>query len=155
LRANLLAGRLPRAVFLVFALFLAGKAQAEGIGGRYCGKLFSGGALVEVVTILAPGKDGRLEGVYSFREGDAMVDGKLQEERVNGLTRTLVWTDKYGSGRLLITFTGSYDAFRGAWGVDNDLPSAQWDGARCSMSTVEHRQPGGECQIDCVRCGRG
>lgn len=141
MRANLLAGHLSRAVFMVFAVFLAGEAQAEEIGGRYCGKLFSGGALVEVITILAPGKDGRLEGVYSFREADAMVDGKLQEERVNGLTRTLVWTDKYGSGRLLITFTSSYDAFRGAWGVDNDLPSSQWDGVRCSMSTVEHRQP--------------
>ena len=141
MRVNLLAGRLPRTVFMVFAFFLAGKAQAEGIGGRYCGKLLSGGALVEVVTILAPGKDGRLEGVYSFREAGAMVDGKLREERVNGLTRTLVWTDKYGSGRLLITFTSSYDAFRGAWGFDNYMPSRQWDGARCSTSTVEHRQP--------------
>lgn len=142
MRVNLLAGRLPRAVFVVFAVFLAGKAQAEEIGGRYCGKLLSGGALVEVVTILAPGKDGRLTGVYSFREDDALVEGRLEEERVSGLTRTLVWTDKYGSGRLLITFTSSYDAFRGAWGMANDPPTAPWEGARCSMSTVEQRQPG-------------
>ena len=51
--------------------------QAVGIDGRYCGRLWSNGDLVEAITMLTLSGDGRLTGTYQFADGDTRSTGTL------------------------------------------------------------------------------
>ena len=70
------------------------------VEGRYCGRAWSGGELVEIVTTLDEQPDGRIGGSYEFADRGDLIPGTLREYwNLPGGTRTLVWTDKYGMGR--------------------------------------------------------
>jgi hypothetical protein len=107
-------------------------ATDAGPAGDYCGKLTSSGRLVDAETRLEIGRDGRMSGVYRFRDGDTETGGKLQEsKRGPGLTKMLRWTDKYGDGRLVITFDPTFGSFEGHWGPGDAMPDLTWTGALC------------------------
>ncbi|MCO5150783.1 MULTISPECIES: hypothetical protein [unclassified Shinella] len=106
--------------------------QAAGIDGRYCGRLWSNGVLVEAVTVLKLAGDGRLSGTYEFADGDGRTPGTLAESPPgNGLARTLDWQDMYGSGKLSITFQPDFSGFTGTWQDQSGTPNELWDGVRC------------------------
>ena len=102
------------------------------IDGRYCGRLWSNGALVQAVTELRTESDGRLAGRYQFSDFGGMTSGTLTEGAAGkGLDRTLGWRDKYGAGKLFITIKPDYSGFTGKWQDQSGTPNELWDGIRC------------------------
>lgn len=106
--------------------------QAASIDGRYCGRLWSNGVLVEAITVLKLAGDGRLTGSYTFIDGDTRTPGTLTEDPPGkGLARTLDWQDMYGSGKLSITLQPDFSSFTGTWQDQTGGPNELWDGVRC------------------------
>ncbi len=106
--------------------------QAASIDGRYCGRLWSNGVLVEAITVLKPAGDGRLGGTYEFVDGGGRTSGTLSEDPPGeGLARTLDWQDMYGSGKLSITLSPDFSGFTGTWQDQTGGPNELWDGVRC------------------------
>ena len=126
-----------RGPLLAAALLSPALAQtSHTVDGKYCGRLFSSGELKEVVTRLTTGDTGQLSGSYEFADDGQLTQGTLRQDgllrhRGGDITYTLVWTDKYGTGQLVIRFRADGYAFAGTWGFGDDEPSHQWDGARC------------------------
>jgi len=121
--------------FAALMLLLPDVAKAgtyDGPDGRYCGTLASSGQIVDADTKLKLDPDGRISGTYQFRDGDSVTNGNLQEEEKGpGLTKMLRWTDKYGKGRLVITFDSTFHSFYGHWGTNDAVPNQLWTGDRC------------------------
>lgn len=106
--------------------------QAATVDGEYCGRLWSDGALVQAITVIKAESDGRLSGSYRFADVGTMTPGTLSEAApVSGLAHTLDWQDKYGSGKLSITFKPDYSGFTGTWQDQTGTPNELWDGVRC------------------------
>lgn len=107
--------------------------QEATVDGRYCGRLWSNGALVRAVTVLRTESDGRLSGTYEFADyGDTMTPGTLTERApAKSLDRTLDWRDAYGTGKLFITIRPDYSGFTGKWQDQTGTPNELWDGTRC------------------------
>lgn len=121
------------AMFAILPAFAVAGANADvGPAGCYCGKLRSAGRIVDAETTFQTGTDRRLSGTYQFRDGEGATDGRLREEaKEPGLTRRLRWTDKYGHGRLVITFDPAFVGFDGHWGMLDAVPDQVWTGGRC------------------------
>lgn len=109
--------------------------RADEPGGRYCGKLLSGGEYSDIETSFSAGPDGRLSGTYIFREPAALVEGTLTEVKgsKDRLRKTFVWQDKYGSGQLVIAFNRRFTSFSGKWGAGNGEVFAPWNGRQCNQ----------------------
>ena len=106
--------------------------QAVNVDGRYCGRLWSNGVLVEAITVLKLQQDGRLTGTYEFADGGAMTPGSLSEDTAGkGLDHTLNWRDPYGTGKLFISLRPDYSGFTGKWQDQTGTPNELWDGTRC------------------------
>jgi len=107
------------------------KAEVS-IEGRYCGRLWSSGALVQAITEFRTESDGRLAGTYQFSDFGGMTSGTLIEGTAGkGLERTLDWRDRYGAGKLFITIKPDYSGFTGKWQDQTGTPNELWDGIRC------------------------
>jgi len=131
--------------FALAALAFYGLGTAGGMAaspsGRFCGEMISSGDYQDVETSLNVAKDGHLSGTYELDEPDGRVEGNLIEQDLgSGTSRTLVWTDKYGTGLLSLDFLSDFDGFNGSWGgsVNGkfDAPSHSWNGARCGGGSV-------------------
>lgn len=126
-----------KAAILALVLGLSGAnapspKQEATLAGQYCGRLWSSGALVQVETDIKVESDGRLSGTYRFADYGGMTPGTLAEAApVTGLVHTLDWQDKYGSGKLSITFKPDYSGFSGTWQDQTGTPNEVWDGVRC------------------------
>lgn len=124
-------------VVLTLVLSLSGAnapspKQEATAAGQYCGRLWSNGALVQTNTEFKTESDGRLTGTYQFADVGTMTAGTLDEPApVAGLEHTLDWQDKYGSGKLTITFKPDYSGFTGKWRDQSGAPNELWDGVRC------------------------
>lgn len=124
-------------VVLTLVLSLSGAnapspKQEATAAGQYCGRLWSNGALVQTNTEFKTESDGRLTGTYQFADVGTMTAGTLDEPApVTGLEHTLDWQDKYGSGKLSITFKPDYSGFTGTWQDRTRTPNELWDGVRC------------------------
>lgn len=106
--------------------------QETTVTGQYCGRLWSNGALVQAITEFKREADGRLTGTYRFADVGAMTSGTLNEATpVSGLDHTLAWQDRYGSGKLMLTFKPDYSGFTGKWQDQTGSPNELWDGVRC------------------------
>ncbi|RCW85357.1 hypothetical protein C7476_103199 [Phyllobacterium bourgognense] len=111
-------------------------SMAASPSGRFCGEMISSGDYRDVETILNVARDGHLSGTYVFDEPDGRVEGNLVEKELgSGTSRTLVWTDKYGTGLLSLDFSSDFNGFNGSWGGSLngkfDATSHPWNGARC------------------------
>ncbi len=116
-------------------------SMAASPAGRFCGEMISSGDYRDVETNLNVARDGHLSGTYELDEPDGRVEGNLVEKDLgSGTSRTLVWTDKYGTGLLSLDFSSDFDGFNGSWGgsVNGkfDAPSHSWNGARCGGGSV-------------------
>lgn len=129
--------RAVTAGILVFAIMsAAGSEPATGtIGGLYCGTAWSGGRLVEVRTRLHQGEDGLLSGTYDFADRGGTTSGTLAENlKTSDSRRTLIWTDVYGAGPVVMTFDATGESFDGLWNSEPFDPAFQWDGKRCDAT---------------------
>jgi hypothetical protein len=132
-----------RLLALAFAaLAILGLTTVNGIAaspsGRFCGEAISSGDYQDVETNLNIDADGRLSGTYELDEPDGRVEGRLIEQDLeHGTSRTLVWTDKYGTGLLSLEFSSDFTSFQGSWGgsVNGrfEAPSHSWNGVRCRL----------------------
>jgi hypothetical protein len=87
---------------------------------------------VDVVTRLTTRRDtGLLAGSYEFSDEGQTTRGTLMQYQQGDDTRPLIWTDKYGTGQLVIRFDQSRNAFSGKWGSGSGTALHQWDGTRC------------------------
>lgn len=133
----------------VFALALVAIASfgfgvdgslAASPAGRFCGELISSGDYQDVETLLSVDRDGRVTGSYELDEPDGRVAGTLTEKDGTGTSRTLVWSDKYGTGTLDVLFSDDYQAFQGRWGASTngrpEAPSHSWNGTRCTSPSM-------------------
>lgn len=112
-------------------------AHARDPVGKYCGGLLSGGVMSEVETRFVRNVgSGTITGSYVFDDRGQAVEGDLAEAGDDGdgsdLTRLFIWRDKYGYGKLVLTFSPDFSEFRGKWG-DTGSALAPWNGRRCSQ----------------------
>lgn len=114
-------------------------APAPSIDGRYCGKIqeqLQGGrrVLTDVVTTLATDMDG-ITGSYTLNaaaDNGRELTGRLRGVQTNGPTKILTWTDKDGSGPLVITFNADFSQFKGNFGGASEAKIARpWTGRQC------------------------
>ncbi|UXN63687.1 hypothetical protein N8E89_14250 [Phyllobacterium sp. A18/5-2] len=115
--------------------------MAASPAGRFCGEVISSGDYQDVETMLNVDKDGRITGTYELDEPDGRVEGTVTEkEPGTGTSRTLVWTDKYGTGLLELDFADDYKDFKARWGGSNngrfDAASHTWNGTRCTSLSL-------------------
>ena len=101
---------LRSSAFAFAALVLYGlgttTSMAASPAGRFCGEMISSGDYRDVETNLNVARDGHLSGTYELDEPDGRVEGNLTEKDLgSGTSRTLVWTDKYGTGLLYLDFS--------------------------------------------------
>lgn len=110
--------------------------QLSKPAGHYCGKLLSGGDLVDVETSLQVDRRGHISGTYRFDDDGNTTTGTLSEIGASqGGVRTLRWFDRYGMGLLTIRFTSDYRHFDGLWGPQDADPSYTWNGDDCDAPT--------------------
>jgi hypothetical protein len=112
-------------------------AHARDPVGKYCGGLLSSGVMSEVETRFVRNvSSGTITGSYIFDDQGQPVEGMLAEASDDGdgsdLTRLFIWKDKYGYGKLVVTFTPDFSEFHGMWG-DTGTALSPWNGKRCSL----------------------
>jgi hypothetical protein len=121
---------------LVFYGLGAVGGMAASPAGRFCGEMISSGDYQDVETSFNVDRDGHVAGSYELDEPDGRVEGTLTEKDGAGPSRTLVWTDKYGTGLLDLKFSDDYKEFKGRWGGSKngrfDAASHSWNGIRCT-----------------------
>ena len=102
--------------------------------GHYCGKLLSGGSLVDIETSLKVDVEGHISGTYRFDDHGTTTIGSLSEiGAAPGPKRVLLWFDRYGSGALAIQFDPAYSHFEGLWAPRGKLPAYTWNGSSCQV----------------------
>lgn len=112
-------------------------AHARDPVGKYCGDLLSSGVMSQVETrFIRNVSSGTITGAYIFDDRGQPVEGMLAEAGDDGdgndLTRLFIWRDKYGYGKLVLTFTPDFSEFQGKWG-DTGTALSPWNGKRCSL----------------------
>jgi hypothetical protein len=111
-------------------------AEARHPTGKYCGELLSSGIMSKVETRFVQNtKSGTITGSYVFSEQGQPVEGMLADAGDDGdtsdLTRIFIWRDKYGYGKLVVSFAPDFSGFEGKWS-DGGPALAPWNGKRCS-----------------------
>lgn len=116
-------------------LFVSPAAADKPPTGRFLGCVTSLGVLTPVVTRLTDQHRG-IGGTFTYLDEGVPVDGTLEHIGVgDGLSYSMVWKDKYGSGELRIQFTADTNAFSGRWttygeGSQADSFAQFWSGQR-------------------------
>ncbi|WP_295726403.1 hypothetical protein [uncultured Bartonella sp.] len=104
--------------------------------GRYCGFVYNAGYLVRFEIVLGKTEDGRLIGTMTYRDGDDVTKGTVEElVKKQGRERSVEWKDKYGSGLAIWKFDEKFDEFDGLWGTGMNIPQYTWTGKRCNDVT--------------------
>ena len=95
-------------LFKFFLIITLGAAAPVQLGYSaenkmtYCGSVFSGSAITEVVTNFQFSADEELRGTYKFLENGRPVSRTLvSKEALKKRQAVLLWTDKYGEGKLI------------------------------------------------------
>lgn len=104
--------------------------------GRYCGKVYHNGYMVNVEMMFELSPSGSLAGTMRYRDGDVTTEGTLTQIAAPiGQRETIKWADKYGTGYAFLDFSADYSTFTGAWGSWDQSPKQPqnpWMGKRCS-----------------------
>lgn len=108
-----------------------------GLNGTYQGFIWSGGRNTRGTTSLAVGPDGTISGNYLFEDMGSTIEGQLTDCVFAAPILRCTWNDAYGTGALLLHFTGDFWAFEGSW-HDGSLTEAEqrpdngyrWTGAK-------------------------
>jgi hypothetical protein len=101
----------------------------------YCGSVFSGSSITDVVTKLQFIGQEELRGTYKFLEDGRSVGGTLTSKApMKNRQAVLIWTDKYGEGSLAVNFSENFDFFDGKWGAGGEVPTNLWQGKKCEST---------------------
>lgn len=99
--------------------------------GSYKSQIWSAGMLLPGTTTFSQASDGSLAGRYTMNELGKTVPGTLSQCRVMRARVTrCIWTDKYGTGTLEVTFNEGFSSFDGYWGLASSKPEFRWSGSR-------------------------
>ncbi|WP_320200676.1 hypothetical protein RMR16_024985 (plasmid) [Agrobacterium sp. rho-13.3] len=126
-----------------FGLFIYSMLAGSVAGGssteiRYCGQLYSSGIASYVETTLQFDMLGRITGHYTFYEKNAEVAGSLTEQgKPNGTRRSLLWSDRYGQGKLVINLSKNNTVFQGKWGGLKGDVILPWTGMSCDIPSAD------------------
>ncbi|EJM98691.1 hypothetical protein [Phyllobacterium sp. YR531] len=129
--------RFKLAAAAIALLALSGHAvYAASPAGKFCGEVISYGDYQDIQTNLSVDRDGKIVGSYKIDGPAGRTDGNIVEKDKKSPTdRTLIWTDKDGTGLVSLHFSDDYQDFKAAWGGSNngrfDPPIHSWSGTRC------------------------
>jgi len=113
------------------------KEEAK-ILGSYSGEVFNGADLDPVITSFSYNEDGDLVGNYIVEEEDGELKGTLTNADWESLfTLTFKWTDKYGTGKLRVLFSGGYKIFSGFWGAKGEVADVPWNGVKNKEKEIQ------------------
>ena len=116
--------------------FSSAEPTSSGPDGRYCGFVYNAGYIVRSEVVLGKTEDGRLIGTMTYRDGDNVTKGTVEElVKKQGRERSVEWKDKYGSGLAIWKFDEKFDEFDGLWGTGMNVPQYTWTGKRCNDVT--------------------
>ncbi len=100
--------------------------------GDYYGKIYSSGEDQEAKTALT--LDGnRIGGDYYFVEEAQKARGTLSKCQRSHRQLVCQWKDKYGQGKLEMTFNQSFNQFTGEWTTAGDDNRYHWSGKRADL----------------------
>src|SRR4051794_29856701 len=75
--------------------------------------------------------DATVEGTYAFTYKDELVEGTLSSSAlIPPLSIAFRWKDKFGSGPLLVEFSGDCSEFTGKWKSDGTDTTHSWTGKK-------------------------
>ena len=119
----------------------------QNIAGKYEGTLVSAGQKYKVETVFTSDPNGAIQGQYTFHERGKEVTGRLYDfQPENDGSIYFSWQDRYGTGKLKVTFLKSLQEFHGSWGTGNSVnPNNLWNGKtlRPSETTNNDASPSG------------
>lgn len=99
------------------------------ITGAYSGEIRSGTDF-DACRIVFSGDTGQ----FQYREdgADTITTGVvvITDYYPNTKTAQGVWRDRYGSGKVVLTFYDDFKQFSGLWGDGNSVPLNSWRGKR-------------------------
>lgn len=99
--------------------------------GSYESQIWSASMLLPGTTTFSQASDGSLAGRYTMNELGKTVPGTLSQCRVmRARVARCIWTDKYGTGTLEVTFNKGFSSFDGYWGSASSKPEFRWSGSR-------------------------
>jgi hypothetical protein len=118
-----------------------GTGLAASPAGKFCGEIISYGDYQDIQTNLSVDRDGRIIGTYKIDGPAGRSDGNIiEKDRKSATERTLIWTDRDGTGLVSLHFSSDYQKFKAAWGgsVNGrfDPPAHSWSGIRCPATPV-------------------
>lgn len=107
--------------------------EAAGVPqGEYHGSIWAD-AMRECVTEFYGESKGGIDGTYRFDYDGAPEEGFLVNcRRVAGDEFRCGWKDRWGAGKLDLTFSADLSSFTGVWSDENNPPSLglRWNGVR-------------------------
>lgn len=128
--------------YLVASFFLTGvcnlNASAQSSSdwveqslGNYQSQILNGSSLVSGTTEFRKTREGSLEGSYTMDEQGKVVLGTLSQcQAMQVRVMRCIWSDKYGTGNLEVTFSENFSSFNGYWGEQRSEPVFRWSGSR-------------------------
>jgi len=100
------------------------------VEGTFVGELEAVGEKLKSETHLIV-QDGTVEGTYAFAYKDELVEGTLSSSvLIPPLSIVFRWKDKFGSGSLLLEFSGDCSEFSGKWKSDGTDTTHSWTGKK-------------------------
>jgi hypothetical protein len=75
--------------------------------------------------------DATVEGIHAFSYKDELVEGTLSSSAlIPPLSITFRWKDKFGTGSLLVEFSGDCSEFTGKWKSEGTDTTHSWTGKK-------------------------
>lgn len=131
----LILSSLTASLLLIPVLTLNSLAQSEQwlgqVTGKYESEVESGDRLITATTTFVVNDQGALIGSYELIERDDFIPGTLNQCR--GLKVGIVqciWSDRYGTGKLTVTFSEDFSRFDGYWTPEGEPENYLWRGYR-------------------------
>jgi hypothetical protein len=100
------------------------------VEGTFVGEIEAVGEQLKSETRLNV-HDAMVEGTYAFTYKDELVEGTLSSSAlIPPLSITFRWKDKFGTGSLLVEFSGDCSEFTGKWKSDGTDVTHSWTGKK-------------------------
>ena len=100
------------------------------VEGTFVGEIEADGEKLKSETRLNV-HDATVEGTYAFTYKDELVEGTLSSSAlIPPLSIAFRWKDKFGTGSLLVEFSGDCSEFIGKWKSDETDTTHSWTGKK-------------------------
>ena len=107
----------------------------QQVPGRYDSQISTGRLSVPGTTEFFLSHTGAIIGTYSIQQDDKTDLGVLHDCQATGsLKLRCIWSDRFGSGNLNLTFSRNANQFNGQWSVLGSRESFAWNGSRSGLN---------------------